>query len=109
MFKFVVVEGPGKGAEFTLSSLPVTIGRGLEAEVQLDCQSAARRHARVTTDGQRVFIHTITAKRTRLSMEFRHRGRTQRLQLNPGDKIKICDVLLELRPILRPSQMPSEK
>ena len=41
----VVTTGARRGAEFTLRSATVTIGRGEDAEVQIDEPAASRRHA----------------------------------------------------------------
>ncbi|MEI6233878.1 MAG: FHA domain-containing protein [Planctomycetota bacterium] len=99
MYKFVVIDGPGKGGTgFELKSSPAIIGRGFEAEILLDSQNASRKHACVTLMGDEVFIHTVTDKLdTFVNGKAITRDPRRPVKLRSGDKVQINDVVLELR------------
>jgi serine phosphatase RsbU (regulator of sigma subunit) len=94
MATLTVIQGPETGKRHELGEGQTVVGRSPECDFVLDVAAISRRHAVVTRDGGGFFVEDQGSRNGTIVNGVKIGGRTK---LNEGDKILICDVLLEFR------------
>lgn len=92
MSRITIVQGPGAGRTIDPSATGVVIGRQPGLEVTLDSGAISRRHARLTWEGDRVFVEDLKSSNGTFINEVRITGRTP---LGPGDMLRIGSSVLQ--------------
>jgi len=92
MSRITIVQGPGAGRTIDQSDNGVVIGRQPGLEVTLDSGAISRRHARLTWEGDRVFVEDLKSSNGTFINEVRITGRTP---LGPGDTLRIGSSILQ--------------
>lgn len=93
MSRLIIAHGPGAGRTITRSTTGAVIGRQPGLELTLDSAAVSRRHARVTWDGERVFVEDLGSSNGTLINETRIPGRTE---LRLGDSMRIGTSVFQL-------------
>ena len=101
MFKLHVEEGEQKGEEFALQEGDNLLGRSREAQIKLRSSDVSSRHARLSVQGQNVFVANISQYGTWVG-ERKLRG-DESLRLEVGQLIRAGNNSLRLQHIV---QMP---
>lgn len=92
--RLVAVEGPHRGTEFAVSTLPAHIGRGLEAAIRLDDDlGVSRQHAELYLQAGVLRLRDLRSAHGTLVNGFTITDKG----LLPGDKIQVGHTLLVMR------------
>ncbi len=90
----VVVEGLNAGVTVPLGDLPILIGRGSDATIQLDDDYVSTRHARFMANGDQWFIEDLgSTNGTFLGTQ----RVTTPLAVNTGSRVRVGKTTIELR------------
>lgn len=93
MSRVTITHGPGAGRTIARTETGAVIGRQPGLEVTLDSAAISRRHARLTWQGEQVFVEDIGSSNGTFLNERRITGRTP---LRPGDSLRIGTSILRL-------------
>ena len=93
MSRLTITQGPGAGQTIEPSDTGVVIGRQPGLEVTLDSGAISRRHARLTWEGERVYVEDLKSSNGTFINENRITARTL---LRPGDTLRIGSSILRL-------------
>jgi pSer/pThr/pTyr-binding forkhead associated (FHA) protein len=90
----VVAEGQDSGITVPLGDLPILIGRGSDATIQLDDDYVSTRHARFIVNGDQWFIEDLgSTNGTFLGTQ----RVTTPLAVNTGSRVRVGKTTIELR------------
>jgi hypothetical protein len=90
----VVAEGQNSGITVPLGDLPILIGRGSDATIQLDDDYVSTRHARFIVNGDQWFIEDLgSTNGTFLGTQ----KVTTPLAVNTGSRVRVGKTTIELR------------
>lgn len=92
MYKLVVVAGKLRGKEFPLEEGSVVIGRGSEADIQVDAQGVSKKHFRVTTTESSCYIEDLGSS----NGTFLNEKLIQGASVKSGDKITLPNVIFQV-------------
>lgn len=93
MNKICVMSGPLEGRSFDIAGDTVSIGRISENNIQLLDNSISRTHARITRQGDRLFIEDLKSQNgTRVNGQPVMPG--EKVEIKEGNFISIADILL---------------
>ena len=90
----VVVEGLNAGITVPLGDLPILIGRGSDATIQLDDDYVSTRHARIAASGDQWFVEDLGSTNGTYVGSARI---TQPTTISLGTQVRIGKTILELR------------
>ncbi|MBI4512864.1 MAG: HD domain-containing protein [Gemmatimonadetes bacterium] len=95
--EFVVRGGPLDGRAFALAEgQPLTVGRALQCDIQLDDEGVSRRHCTVTPRDGEVSVRDLDS----VNGTFVNDAQVTTAMLKPGDRLRLGRTLLELREAL---------
>jgi serine phosphatase RsbU (regulator of sigma subunit) len=83
-----LVRGSSPGTRYELNGGESIIGRSAECAVPIDTPAVSRRHAAVTRDGDGYYIEDLKSRNKTFLNE---QEVVQRVRLNDGDRLVICD------------------
>ncbi len=86
MSRLIIIQGPGAGRTILRSEAGAIVGRQKDLDVTLDTAAVSRRHARLTWEGDRVFVEDLGSSNGTFIDEVRITGRAF---LNPGSLLRI--------------------
>jgi serine phosphatase RsbU (regulator of sigma subunit) len=93
MSRLIITHGPGAGRTIEPSEAGAVIGRQPGLEVTLDSGAISRRHAKVTWEGERLFVEDLGSSNGTFINEMRIAGRTQ---IQPHDSLRIGTSIFRL-------------
>ena len=102
-FQLTIAEGKEAGREFVFDRDTVSIGRSSECDVVLYDPGVSRRHARLTIEGEAVYVEDSgSANGTKVNGELI--PREERRQLEDGDRITLGPVVFGFTTQVEPEE-----
>ena len=93
MARLYIAQGPGAGRTIPTTEGGVVVGRQRDAQVMLDTAAVSRRHARISWEGDLIFVEDLGSSNGTFINDIRISARTQ---LRPGDTLRIGTSLFRL-------------
>src|SRR5262245_8375755 len=94
MASLFVLQGPEKGATYSLQGDSTVLGRGADCDIVLNVREASREHARIWRVGGKFFIEDLGSRNgTRVN----ERPIQAKTRLRKNDRIEICSIILAFR------------
>jgi serine phosphatase RsbU (regulator of sigma subunit) len=91
MPSLTITEGPQAGTRYDLSRHCNVLGRHPDCEIVLDAGAVSRQHAQVLTEGSRFFLEDLHSRNGTFVNDQAVLGRRE---LNGGDFVRICDMVM---------------
>ena len=92
MFKLVVVGGKNRGKEFDLSDGDNVVGRDEGCDIHIPVQGISKRHFNLTIMDNTIYFQDLGSSNGTF-----HNGKiTKKAIVNPGDKLAIPDVIMQV-------------
>ena len=92
MSRLIIIQGPGKGRRIEPLDTGLVVGRQQGLELTLDSAAVSRRHARLSWEGERVYVEDLGSSNGTFINETRI---TERQPLWPGDTLRIGASVIE--------------
>ena len=98
-----IIDGPDAGHRHELKTPSVVMGRHPDCELVLDVGAVSRKHAKIERHADGYFLLDLKSRNGTLLNDL---PVTDRLLLNDGDQLQICDVTLLFRNEQQPKEQP---
>lgn len=85
---FVIREGPSRGEEILIGSIPAVIGRGAKASVRLKDATISAQHAKLFMENDTVFLYDLAST----NGTFVNEKKIVKAKLNDNDRIRFGEV-----------------
>ncbi len=99
MSRLYIAHGPGAGRTLTPTEEGAIVGRQRDVTVALDTAAVSRRHARITWQGESVFVEDLGSSNGTFINDIRISARSQ---LRPGDTLRIGTSIFRLEAEAKP-------